>query len=221
MHTTPNGKVYIGITGQDPEERWLNGKGYKKQFFNRAIDKYGWDNIKHQILFSGLTKDQACEKEIELISFYDSTNPQKGYNISCGGEHSSPSNVTREKIRNTLTGKMVGEKNPFYGKHHSSEMKEKFSKDRKGKQTKENHPLWGKKHSKNSIEKMRKNKRCLSVLCIETGKIFSSIHEAARETNSHFASIQRVCSGKQETANGFHWRFANSEIMEEGNGNED
>lgn len=26
-HTAPNGKVYIGITGKDPEKRWLNGGG--------------------------------------------------------------------------------------------------------------------------------------------------------------------------------------------------
>lgn len=24
-HTTPSGKVYIGITGQKPERRWQNG----------------------------------------------------------------------------------------------------------------------------------------------------------------------------------------------------
>ncbi len=220
MHTTPSGKVYIGMTSQNPEERWINGKGYKHQYFNRAIDKYGWDNIKHQILFSNLTKEQACEKEVELISFYDSTNPQKGYNISSGGENSSPTNATREKIRNTLIGKMAGEKNPFYGKHHSTETKEKLSKENKGKNAKENHPLWGKKHSQSSIEKMRKNKRCRSVFCVETEKTFASIHEAARETNSHFASIQRVCCGKQETANGFHWIFADFKIRKEVCGNE-
>lgn len=24
-HTFPNGKVYIGMTGQEPEKRWANG----------------------------------------------------------------------------------------------------------------------------------------------------------------------------------------------------
>lgn len=28
-YTAPNGKVYIGITGKDPEKRWLNGRGYR------------------------------------------------------------------------------------------------------------------------------------------------------------------------------------------------
>lgn len=28
-HTTPSGKVYIGITKQKPWQRWNNGNGYK------------------------------------------------------------------------------------------------------------------------------------------------------------------------------------------------
>lgn len=214
-HTAPNGKVYIGITCRDPEERWANGKGYNGQYFGRAVKKYGWENFSHEILFSDLTKEQACEKEIELISFYNSTNPKKGYNLSTGGENSSPTKQTREKISKTLTGKMVGDKNPFYGKHHPKEMRDKFSAERKGKFAKEKHPLWGKKHSEGAKEKMRNKRSCRSVVCVETGKIFISIHEAARETGSHFASIQRVCCGKQETANGFHWNFIDCKTEKE------
>ena len=28
-HTSPNGKVYIGITKQNPKQRWGNGSGYR------------------------------------------------------------------------------------------------------------------------------------------------------------------------------------------------
>ena len=57
-HIFPNGKSYIGITSKKPNQRWENGKGYSKTGQNaiyNAIKKYGWDNIKHEILFDNLT----------------------------------------------------------------------------------------------------------------------------------------------------------------------
>lgn len=85
-HTAPNGKSYIGITSQRPSARWLNGNGYQgqKKFYN-AIMKYGWSNIKHEVLYKGLTQEEACKKEIELIQQYDSV--KNGYNSSTGGEN--------------------------------------------------------------------------------------------------------------------------------------
>lgn len=100
-HTFPNGKFYIGITSKVRiEERWGdNGKYYKGQFVYRAIKKYGWDNIKHEILFEDLTKDQAEQKEIELIALYESNKSNKGYNIQNGGNTQGTIAVsTREKI---------------------------------------------------------------------------------------------------------------------------
>ena len=86
-HTAPNNKVYIGITGFDPEYRWLNnGRGYKNQttFFN-AIIKYGWINFKHEILFEGLTEEEALNKEEDLIQQYKSYDRRYGYNVSLRG----------------------------------------------------------------------------------------------------------------------------------------
>ena len=88
MHTViPTGKRYVGITRQDVRRRWGgNGCAYTKtQYFAKAISKYGWDNIKHEILFVGLTKEEAEAKEIELIALYDLTNHSNGYNIAKGG----------------------------------------------------------------------------------------------------------------------------------------
>ena len=41
-HTSPSGKVYIGITCRKPKYRWNNGKGYKEKdqrLFYNAIKK--------------------------------------------------------------------------------------------------------------------------------------------------------------------------------------
>lgn len=104
-HTSPSNKVYIGIT-INPKQRWsANGKQYiSNQHFTRAINKYGWNNFKHEILFDNLTINEAKSKEIELIAYYDSTNPLKGYNISLGGDIMSES--TRKKLSKARKGKI-------------------------------------------------------------------------------------------------------------------
>lgn len=106
-HTCPNGKVYIGITSQNPTSRWNGGTGYRKnRHFYRAIKKYGWDNVVHEILFSGLSEDEAKEKEIDLIALYRSTDAKYGYNRTKGGD--TRLKMTPEQIeimRKRLTGK--------------------------------------------------------------------------------------------------------------------
>lgn len=83
-HTSPSGKVYIGIT-KNVNKRWgNNGIGYKLQrkFWN-AIQKYGWDNFNHEIIEGNLTLEQACSGEEIYIQIYDSI--RNGYNIYPGG----------------------------------------------------------------------------------------------------------------------------------------
>jgi hypothetical protein len=62
LHTnTINKKVYIGMTKLTPKARWGgNGGGYRHQsrFYNDIL-KYGWDNFTHEIVHSGLTKEEA------------------------------------------------------------------------------------------------------------------------------------------------------------------
>lgn len=86
-HTVPDGRVYIGITCQkNPKRRFDRGRGYKNNIhFFRFILKNGWDCIVSEILYDNLSKEEAEAKEIELIAFYDSTNPKKGFNIEKGG----------------------------------------------------------------------------------------------------------------------------------------
>lgn len=111
-HTTPNGKVYIGQTCKKPTERWANGNGYKHQMFYNAIQKYGWDNIKHEILFDRLSKKEAYAKEIELISYYDATNPENGYNLAFGGISTTGvkcSEETKVKISKANKGRKLSE----------------------------------------------------------------------------------------------------------------
>lgn len=82
-----NNKKYIGITKQKPEDRWKNGTEYKlTSYFRNEIEKYGWSNFEHIILYQGLTEQQACQMEIDLIKKYNTTDRRYGYNNSTGGE---------------------------------------------------------------------------------------------------------------------------------------
>lgn len=97
-HTCPNKKVYIGMTG-NLAERWKrNGTGYSGQLFYRAILKYGWDNIKHEILEDNLTFKDACKKEIYYIKKYNSRNREYGYNIALGGQYTTLTKVKQYTI---------------------------------------------------------------------------------------------------------------------------
>lgn len=81
-----NGKVYIGITKQDPKRRWQNGAGYARTYLGNAIAKYGWDGFTHEVLMTGLSKEEACAAEIRLIKEHNSNDTRYGYNICEGGQ---------------------------------------------------------------------------------------------------------------------------------------
>lgn len=124
-HTTPSGNVYIGITCQRLSQRWANGKGYKCQkLFARSIDKYGWDNIRHEVLFEGLTKEQAEQKEIELIAEYKSKSIS--LNAANGGQVAGGWHQT-DDVRQKLSKIHMGKNNSQYGRHHSDEHRQKIS----------------------------------------------------------------------------------------------
>lgn len=101
-----NGKRYIGITSSDPLARWANGHGYyKNKHFYDAILRYGWDSFEHIILYTGLSKEEACEKETELIAKYVTQDKRYGYNITSGGEHFKHSEESKKLMSAHRTGK--------------------------------------------------------------------------------------------------------------------
>lgn len=78
IHKFPNGKKYVGVC-KNCEDRWANGKGYaynKKMYDD--IQKYGWDNIEHKILFEVSDSKIAYDLERVLIDELDLVNV--GYN---------------------------------------------------------------------------------------------------------------------------------------------
>ena len=137
-HTTPSGKRYIGITSKEnAEKRWRDGKGYDPETpFGKAIEKYKWENIQHNILFNDLTEKEAKWLENYLICYYRTfvgfKDDCKGYNCTLGGDGLvgwHPTNETKEKMSESKKGKP----SPWKGKHPSEETRRRMSESKKGK----------------------------------------------------------------------------------------
>lgn len=204
-----NGKKYIGITSQKPATRWNNGEGYKRcpRFYN-AIKHYGWDMFRHDILYTGLTKEAAERLEIELIAKYQTQNPKFGYNLASGGLVNSGWSQSEEAKKNLSE--------IHTGKPRTAETKEKISKTIKkkweNKKFSQNMSNAMKRHWENDECRMKisgaNNCNAREVICVETNKIYGSMTEAQKDTGIHHNNIYQVCCGKRQTAGGYHWKYA-------------
>lgn len=216
-----NGKRYIGITGQDVRRRWRHdGSGYKNnRYFWNAIQKHGWENFDHQIIKTGLSKNEACEMEKSLIALYKSNDLVHGYNIADGGQHNVMPLATRERLSRERKGKntgpdnpnygnhrMAGVNNPHYGKRHSEETKRRISENRKGKGL----HYFSEEHKRKISEHHAGGDDKKQVLCVETGIVYESINDAARALECSKKLISNCCRKipHYNTAKGYHWEFA-------------
>ena len=125
-----NNKVYIGYTKREPLHRIKQhiyvancvGKSHKAEnstILKHAIRKYGVENLTYEVLATTLNQDIAITIEEMFITFYDSTNIEKGYNMLQSGSNYDPLLRNREfykdenyrKIRSEV---VRGEKNGRY-----------------------------------------------------------------------------------------------------------
>ena len=168
-HTTPSGKVYIGITCTSLVQRWKNGKAYKGcPKFNASIQKYGWDNILHECLYDGLSEMEA--KSIETSLILEHRRLGISLNLTDGGDgvRKPVSDEARKKISQSLKKYYKSHPGTFTGRHVSDEAKAKIrAKVTKYRHTDEakakirdasirfNAIRKGKPAPKESVEKMR------------------------------------------------------------------
>ena len=194
IHLFPNGKNYVGITSQFPEDRWTNGYGYKKQsLIYNAIKKYGWDNIEHFIFASKLTSQEALNMEKILIQKLKSNNRQYGYNVTIGGEQSPKYNYKEivdlwlSGLNTNLISQKIGCTLPVI-----SEALNTY-----------NIPM--------SIRKARgglANGKRVGQFDLKNNfiKEYPSVSEASRLNSFSQGNISACCRGKRKTASGYIWR---------------
>lgn len=217
-----NGKKYVGMTKRTLEARsGSRGRNYEEcTAIWDAIKEFGWENFSKEILFEGLTFEQACEQEMASIIELNSRFPN-GYNLEGGGKVGKDvAPLVRELMqeRNArwrndpehqeyLRRKNAGSGNPMYGKHLSDDAKEKLRKSHLGK-----------KHSEESIKKMRENHThyhdsfhpmARSVMQFsldgEYIKTYPCVKDAQDATGSK--SIYSCLSQKTNRAGGYIWKY--------------
>ena len=140
----PNQKVYVGQSSdltrriKDHRRKLRNGN-HDNVYLQSAFYYYGSENIKIEII-ENLEKDSQIlfEREKYWIEFFQSTNREKGFNLREGGFHAPISNEQKEKIRNSLKGRMPTEVNieariAGAKKPCSEEKKRKIGDSNKGK----------------------------------------------------------------------------------------
>ena len=215
--TGPTGKIYIGCTKREPEKRWQKGKGYcRNRMMWADIEKYGWDAFEKVILCDNLLKEAADKLEDEFIQYYDSRNPDKGYNIFTGGsgkgtemsalgiQHCRESRYELWSRPDYRTKQKVERKSRYAGnpeackkmslatkKAIDSEIRKKMSERKLAFYAAGNKP-------------QTKSRPCY---CMETGERFRSLTAAGKAYGVSQPEISRCCKGKAQTAGGYHWRF--------------
>lgn len=224
-HISPSGKVYIGITSKRPYIRWgLNGNNYisSRAFYN-AILKYGWDNIKHEVLFLDLGENKAKELEMSLISHYKKLGIS--YNITDGGQGTLGLTKTlqqKEVLRMAHLGKKLsqetrkkmsevrkGKPGTMLGKKHSESTKIKMSLAKSG----ELNPQYGKRRTEEQklvfrlAQKTRKAVAKVDPVTDEIIEQYNSINEAAKILRCSPSHLSECCRGKKKLFNNYKWIF--------------
>ena len=230
MYTFPNGKRYIGKSKRSLSRR-------QGSFFNRyknctalwnAIEKYGIDNIKQDILFENDMSDEDASRleQICILTFKTNANrfynPKYGYNLTDGGEGISGWKPTEEQYEKRLEQlhelhqKQIGSK-------RSEDSKRKMSIAKIG----ENNPNYGKPmdddrkrkiaiaNSKENMSEETKKRRSAAVkkkviaTHNETGNelVFESCEKAAEYFGVRSSSITRWAKGDRIPKNNYSFKI--------------
>lgn len=129
MYTFPSGKRYIGKTSQTLQDRqegpsWT-GYGHST-ILMKAVNKYGIDNIKQEILFENEMMDEYAARleQICILLFKANclrfSDPAYGYNMTDGGEgtigyhHSEESKKRMSDIKKNCSGDTANGSKPLY-----------------------------------------------------------------------------------------------------------
>lgn len=234
MHTNKiNGKKYIGVTGLiNRNYRWhVNGNGYSRQVFGKAIEKYGWDNFEHVILFDNLSKQDAYKLEEESIKKYHTYSHEYGYNVSLGGEHAASgaknNGLSKPVYQYSIDGNYInGYISMMDAERQTGISNSTICSCCKGKMLYSSGYTW--RYEKfNSIAPIDVNAYIHETVRKPQEKVvyqydkecnlintFISLSNAARSTGFDFRMISNCCLGRNKSYKGYVWSYVECDSIE-------
>lgn len=129
-----NGKVYIGSAQNTFKHRYqthlrlLKENKHHSILLQRAFNKYSIKNFKFKII--ELCNENILDREQYWLDYYESYNPDKGYNI-CQYAHSTKGFKHSDELKEKLSKERFGKDNPYFGYTHTDEVKEKIGKKKR------------------------------------------------------------------------------------------
>ena len=201
-----NSKSYIGVTNNYKKRMREHSYASNQYAISRAIRKYGWNSFDSEILFVTNDCDYAYQSaEKMFIEQYESNNPNRGYNLTLGGEGTqgyNPSEETRHKMRNAKQGKTLTNEHKEkiskanIGRKVSDETRKKLSKASKGRK------IWcdGQNLTNEHKEKLSKAKAKEWQVLSPEGKLVTiyNMRKFCLENDLHNSAMSRVLKGQQE-----------------------
>ena len=216
--TSPSGGVYIGQTSRTIEERaGKNGyqyivhkkNKYKQNLIAEAILKYGWDNFTKEVLYQGLTKNEANILEIETINYY--RKKTECYNIANGGD--GLDGVNERKIKQYhLNGEFLKE----WDSLKSAEEYLGIYKAQanicaccQGRKKRAYGYIWRYSEDNSPITPLMPYRSTIGQYDKEGNLIatFKSLREASQVLNISENGIGNVLHNRAKTCGGFIWKF--------------
>jgi group I intron endonuclease len=202
-----NGMKYLGQKSFEYGGNWLTYLGSGK-VFKCALKKYGKENFYRNIVCFCYSEEELNKTEYELSVFLHVVEDPNWYNLCYGGGAPKGFHMPEEqriKLSQDRKGTNVGKDNPYFGKHHTDEIKQKLSKFHRNR-PQELQDRINQSHMKSVIQ------YDFDGNIIST---YESIKQASEITRIVYSSIQRCCKKERPSAGGFIWRYVNEPLTEE------
>ena len=195
------GNQYVGKTSQGLRKRTLQHRRAKRTYFDRVFTKETEKDFTLEVIDKAKTDKELNEKEIYWINKLNTKFPN-GDNLCDGGEttrgytHKECSKKRMSESKKKL--ELSGGKNPFYGQKHTKGTREKMKK------------AWTEERKKEHLKRMKETKfnvNTKKVICLETGKVYESVKEAAEELKVAATNVSRACKSETRKCRGLTFRY--------------